>query len=170
MSLADQKGTQRGSLDAYISFLRVCGEVIRLLLKYCIYCASAPSLHRESTDSLIVISRHYISPLQATEFTKSIDIAELRIPFDGVLVIWECNWMASDTSTSSSPSEVEILPSDAEEDKSASFDHCPPHSYLQGHWVCVQESKDMMHPFYLLLNQPIQLIQGPKCLCVRLTE
>ena len=31
----------------------ICGEVIRLLLKYCIYCASAPSLHRESTDSLI---------------------------------------------------------------------------------------------------------------------
>ena len=34
MSLADHKG-----------FLRVCGEVIRLLLKYCIYCASVPSLH-----------------------------------------------------------------------------------------------------------------------------
>ena len=33
--------------------LACCGEVIRLLLKYCIYCASAPSLHRESTDSLI---------------------------------------------------------------------------------------------------------------------
>ena len=29
-------------------------KVIRLLLKYCIYCASAPSLHRESTDSLII--------------------------------------------------------------------------------------------------------------------
>ena len=26
--------------------------MIRLLLKYCIYCASVPSLHRESTDSL----------------------------------------------------------------------------------------------------------------------
>ena len=24
----------------------ICGEVIRLLLKYCIYCRSAPSLHR----------------------------------------------------------------------------------------------------------------------------
>ena len=45
MSVADHKGTQRGSLDALISFLRVCGEVLRLLLKYCIYCASAPSLH-----------------------------------------------------------------------------------------------------------------------------
>ena len=33
---------------------RLCGEVIRLLLKYCIYCASAPSLHRESTDSPIL--------------------------------------------------------------------------------------------------------------------
>ena len=33
--------------------INICGEVIRLLLKYCIYCASAPSLHRESTDSLI---------------------------------------------------------------------------------------------------------------------
>ena len=50
MSLADHKGTQTGSLS---KLLRVCGEVIRLLLKYCIYCASAPSLHRESTDSLI---------------------------------------------------------------------------------------------------------------------
>ena len=28
-------------------------EVIWLLLKYCIYCISTPSLHRESTDSLI---------------------------------------------------------------------------------------------------------------------
>ena len=28
-------------------------NTVRLLLKYCIYCASAPSLHRESTDSLI---------------------------------------------------------------------------------------------------------------------
>ena len=37
-----------------MSFLCVCGEVIRLLLKYCIYCALAPSLHRESTDSLIM--------------------------------------------------------------------------------------------------------------------
>ena len=27
------------------------------MLKYCIYCASAPSLHRESTDSLICIKR-----------------------------------------------------------------------------------------------------------------
>ena len=54
MSLADHKGTQRGSLDTY-SFLRVCGEVIRLLLKYCIHCVSAPSLHRESTDSLILV-------------------------------------------------------------------------------------------------------------------
>ena len=32
----------------------ICGEVIRLSLKYCIYCASAPSLHKESTDSLII--------------------------------------------------------------------------------------------------------------------
>ena len=34
------------------AFLRVCGEVIRLLLKYCIYCASAPSLHRERVPTL----------------------------------------------------------------------------------------------------------------------
>ena len=26
-----------------------------ICFKYCIYCASAPSLHRESTDSLIII-------------------------------------------------------------------------------------------------------------------
>ena len=51
MSLADHKGTQRGSMGTYI---RICGEVIRLLLKYCMYWVSAPSLHRESTDSLIV--------------------------------------------------------------------------------------------------------------------
>ena len=38
--------------------MRVC-EVIRLLLKYCIYCASAPSLHRESTDSLILKQKPY---------------------------------------------------------------------------------------------------------------
>ena len=42
-------------------FLRVCSEVIRLLLKYCIYCASAPSLHRESTDSLISEAPIYTS-------------------------------------------------------------------------------------------------------------
>ena len=35
------------------------GEVIRVLLKYCIYCASAPSLHRESTDSLINCVLYY---------------------------------------------------------------------------------------------------------------
>ena len=33
MSLANHKGTQR-RLDAKVSFLRVCGEVIRHLLKY----------------------------------------------------------------------------------------------------------------------------------------
>ena len=26
-------------------------------LKYCIYCASAPSLHRESTDPLIAVNK-----------------------------------------------------------------------------------------------------------------
>ena len=67
MSLADHKGTQRGSLDA-LSFLRVCSEVIRLLLKYCIYCASAPSLHRESTDSLINCSLFKNSLLLSVEF------------------------------------------------------------------------------------------------------
>ena len=33
------------------------------MLKYCIYCASAPSLHRESTDSLIEQIRHHSTPL-----------------------------------------------------------------------------------------------------------
>ena len=41
---------------------------------------------------------------------KSIDIAELSIPSDGVLVIWEWNWMAGEqtqeSDTSRSPSEV----------------------------------------------------------------
>ena len=60
MSLADHKGTQRGRLDASISFWCVCGEIIWLLLKYCIYCASAPSLHRESTDSLIKAGTEFI--------------------------------------------------------------------------------------------------------------
>ena len=40
--------------------------VVRLLLKYCIYCASAPSLHKESTDSLILRNwdwkRNYFMP------------------------------------------------------------------------------------------------------------
>ena len=35
-------------------YLCKCGEVTWLLLKYCMYCVSAPSLHRESTDSLIM--------------------------------------------------------------------------------------------------------------------
>ena len=36
--------------------ISICGKVIRLLLKYIyyIYCVSAPSLHRKSTESLIV--------------------------------------------------------------------------------------------------------------------
>ena len=33
---------------------RIWSEVIRLLRKYCKFCASALSLHRESTDSLIL--------------------------------------------------------------------------------------------------------------------
>ena len=41
-----------GSLNELLAYL---WEIIRLLLKYCIYCASAPSLHRESTDSLMNI-------------------------------------------------------------------------------------------------------------------
>ena len=44
----DETGVDKTEVD------EICGEVIRLLLKYCIYCASAPSLHRESTDSLII--------------------------------------------------------------------------------------------------------------------
>ena len=61
MSFADDKATQRGSLGAQISFWRVCGEVIGLLLKYCIYCVSAPSLHRESTNSLIICRMYFIT-------------------------------------------------------------------------------------------------------------
>ena len=45
MSLTDYKGTQKEGCN--------CGEVIRLL-HYFINCASAPSLHRESTDSLMI--------------------------------------------------------------------------------------------------------------------
>ena len=52
MSLAHHKSTQTGSVGA-IRFQLVCGAVTQLLLKYCIYCVSAPTLHRESTDSLI---------------------------------------------------------------------------------------------------------------------
>ena len=36
--------------------LSLSGEVIRLLLKYCIYCASVPSLRREPTNSLIKVT------------------------------------------------------------------------------------------------------------------
>ena len=32
---------------------------VYLLLKYCIYCVSMPSLHRESTDSLIIVHTCY---------------------------------------------------------------------------------------------------------------
>ena len=64
MSLADHKGTQWENLSAQISFWGIC-EVIRLLLKYCVYCASAPSLHRDlkSTDSLIISLRKRASRL-----------------------------------------------------------------------------------------------------------
>lgn len=47
MSLADHKG------DDQVLKLCICGEVIWCLLKYYIYCPSVPSLHAESTDSLI---------------------------------------------------------------------------------------------------------------------
>ena len=56
VSLADQKGIQRGRLNWHLK--RIFGEVIRRLLKYCIYCASAPSLHGESitTRSLRIVT------------------------------------------------------------------------------------------------------------------
>ena len=50
-SFADNKNTQRGRIGALKKLLVYCGEVLRLL--YCTFCASPPSLHRESTDSLI---------------------------------------------------------------------------------------------------------------------
>ena len=53
MSLADHKNTKREMQGALNKLQHVCGGVIWLLLKYCIYCALAPILHRESTDSLI---------------------------------------------------------------------------------------------------------------------
>ena len=33
--------------------MRICGEIIRLFLKYCIYCASAPSLHSKQWCSQV---------------------------------------------------------------------------------------------------------------------
>ena len=53
MNLADHKSTKTERLSALNKLWHICGEVMRLLLKYCIYCVSAPILHRESTDSLI---------------------------------------------------------------------------------------------------------------------
>ena len=41
----DHKSTKREMLGA---LNHVCGEVIQLLLKYCIYCVSAAILHRDS--------------------------------------------------------------------------------------------------------------------------
>ena len=52
MSLADRTVLKRNTC-CLIKLLAYCGQVIQLLLKYCIYCASVPSLHRESTASLI---------------------------------------------------------------------------------------------------------------------
>ena len=48
MSLANHKGTQRGRLNKHFWWGYTA------LLKYCIYCASMTSLHRESTNSDIL--------------------------------------------------------------------------------------------------------------------
>ena len=53
MNLADHKSTKTERLSALNKLWHICGEVMQLLLKYCIYCVSVPILHRESTDSLI---------------------------------------------------------------------------------------------------------------------
>ena len=64
VSFAGCKITRRYTLGTSLSLKRVRGWVSWLLLKYCIYCASAPFLYRESADSLIssVFKRHHKDP------------------------------------------------------------------------------------------------------------
>ena len=52
-SLTGCRNTQRRRLGAYRSLKVICRRVIRNFLKCYMYCMSGPSLHRESTDSLI---------------------------------------------------------------------------------------------------------------------
>ena len=54
-SLTGCRNTQRRRLGAYRSLKVICRRVIRNFLKCYIYCMSGPSLHRESTDSLILV-------------------------------------------------------------------------------------------------------------------
>ena len=54
VSFAGCKITRRYALGTSLRLKRVRGWVSWLLLKHCIYCASAPSLYRESTDSPII--------------------------------------------------------------------------------------------------------------------
>ena len=51
--------------------LAYCGEVIRLLLKYCIYWASAPSLHRVYRLSETVFSSKLHSAFRLDRKTRS---------------------------------------------------------------------------------------------------
>ena len=50
MSIADHKSPQRERLHG--CFSHIGGWILWLLLKYCTYCVSAPSLHRQFTDSI----------------------------------------------------------------------------------------------------------------------
>ena len=66
MGLSGYKNTQRGRLGAHRSLNVICRRVIRNFLKCYMYCMSGPSLHRESTDSLIhkVMCNYVISSLR----------------------------------------------------------------------------------------------------------
>ena len=77
MNLADHKSTKTERLSALNKLWHICGEVMRLLLKYCIYCASAPILHRESTDSLIIGSGHHLERIPFASQFKTLT-SELR--------------------------------------------------------------------------------------------
>ena len=57
----------------------ICGESIRLLLKYCIYCASAPSLHRESTNSLMSFAGLMMCSMPFIALTERMTYAKIQI-------------------------------------------------------------------------------------------
>ena len=57
----------------------ICGEVIRILLKYCIYCARRRHpYNRESTDSLIPEVSTVVRPLSGL-FSDSSALCDVRV-------------------------------------------------------------------------------------------
>ena len=79
-SLTIQRNKQQLQCD-------ICGEVIRLLLKYCIYCVSAPSLQRvywlsDSLSCFISLTSKFpdLPKKQTHTFTNSFEYIHLKHP------------------------------------------------------------------------------------------